>query len=51
LDVLDEITQTVTLSAQISREKRDDLRRMAEQKGITLGELVEEMMENYERTQ
>ena len=51
LDVLDEITQTVTLSAQISREKRDDLRRMADQKGITLGELVEEMMENYERTQ
>ena len=51
LDVLDEITQSVTLSAQIRREKRDDLRRIADQKGITLGELIEEMMEVYEKNQ
>ena len=51
LDVLNEITKTVTLSAQIDRESREDLRRMADQKGITLGVLIEEMKEVYEKSQ
>ena len=51
LDVLNEITKTVTLSAQVDREIREDLRRIADQKGITLGDLIEEMKEVYENTQ
>ena len=51
LDVLEEVTKTVTLSAQIGRESREELRRMADHKGIPLGDLIEEMMEVYEKTQ
>ena len=51
LDVLEEVTKTVTLSAQVSRESREELRRMADHKGIPLGDLIEEMMEVYEKTQ
>jgi len=51
LDVLNEITKTVTLSAQVDREIREDLRRIADQKGITLGDLIEEMKEVYEKSQ
>ena len=51
LDVLEEVTKTVTLSAQVRRESREELRRMADRKGIPLGDLIEEMMEVYEKTQ
>ena len=51
LDVLNEITKTVTLSAQVDREIREELRRMADGKGITLGDLIEEMKEVYEKSQ
>ncbi len=51
LDVLNEITKTVTLSAQVDREMREELRRMADKKGIHLGDLIEEMKEVYENTQ
>ena len=51
LDVLNEITKTVTLSAQVDREIREELRIMADKKGITLGVLIEEMKEVYEKTQ
>ena len=36
LDVLNEITKTVTLSAQVDREMREELRRMADKKGFIL---------------
>ena len=49
--MLNEITKTVTLSAQVDREIREELRRMAEKKGITLGVLIEEMKEVYEKSQ
>jgi len=39
------------LSAQVRRESREELRRMADHKGIPLGDLIEEMMEVYEKTQ
>ena len=51
LDVLNEITKTVTLSAQVDREIREELRRIADQKGITLGDLIEDMKEVYEKSQ
>ena len=51
LDVLEEVTKTVTLSAQVRRESREELRRMADRKGIPLGDLIEEMMEVYQKTQ
>ena len=51
LDVLNEITKTVTLSAQVDRESREELRRMADKKGIHLGDLIEEMMDVYKKTQ
>ena len=51
LDVLNEITKSVSLTAQVDRESREELRRMADQKGITLGVLIEDMMEVYQKTQ
>ena len=51
LDVLNEITKSVKLSAQVGRESREELRRIADRKGITLGDLIEEMMEVYQKTQ
>ena len=35
----------------IGRESREELRRIADRKGITLGDLIEEMMEVYQKTQ
>ena len=49
--MLNEITKTVTLSAQVDREIREELRRMADKKGIHLGDLIEEMMDVYKETQ
>ena len=51
LEMLNEITKTVTLSAQVDREIREELRRMADKEGITLGDLIEEMKEVYEKSQ
>ena len=51
LDVLNEITKSVSLTAQVDRESREELRRMADRKGIPLGDLIEEMMEVYQKTQ
>ena len=33
------------------RESREDLRRIADRKGIPLDDLIEEMMEVYQKTQ
>lgn len=51
LDVLNEITKRVKLSAQVGRESREELRRIADRKGIPLGDLIEEMMEVYQKSQ
>ena len=51
LDVLDEIGRTVTLTAQVFPETRDELKGMADSKGMAYGDLIEEMMDVYKKTQ
>ena len=38
-------------SSEMTTDAKEKLKMLSEQKGITMGELIEEMMEVYEETQ
>ena len=52
-DLLDSLPleDEVTLSTKMHPEAKEMLKQFADQKGITQGEMIEEMLQNYSRTQ
>ncbi len=50
-EMIDDCFSDVSLTAKIDPEYKDRLKRIADSKGITMGDLIEEMMVSYEKTQ
>ncbi len=50
-EMIDDCFSDVSLTAKIDPEYKDRLKRIADSKGITMGDLIEEMMVTYEKTQ
>ena len=49
--MIDDCFSDVSLTAKIDPEYKDRLKRIADSKGISMGDLIEEMMVTYEKTQ
>ena len=50
-DMIDDCFSDVSLTAKIDPEYKERLKRIADSKGISMGDLIEEMMVTYEKTQ